>query len=98
MPRPEQELDRIEPRRRTHLLFGTGPDRRGYLLTFRPTGLRGCLSATGLRAALSPARRRDRLAEVDRARYAAAICGLSQGAPDAIAALHRLGFGVRRVE
>lgn len=89
MPSPDREqeqLDRIEPQRRTHLLFGSGADRRGYLLTFRPHGLRG---------AVFPARR---LAEVDRARYEAAVAGLAHGDATAIGALHRLGFRVRRVE
>ncbi|HEY1488612.1 MAG TPA: hypothetical protein VGF84_21050 [Micromonosporaceae bacterium] len=89
MPSPDREqdhLERIEPKRRTHLLFGTGSGRRGYLLTFRPHGLRDTVF---------PARR---LAEVDRARYVAAVTGLAHGDASAVGALHRLGFRVRRVE
>jgi hypothetical protein len=90
-PNGEQEgADRIEPKRSTHLLFGSGAERRGYLVTFRPHGLRG---------AVFPARR---LAEVDRVRYSAAVTGLATTSPaaqaTAIGALHRLGFRVRRVE
>lgn len=86
MSSPDREQERLEPQRRTHLLFGTGVERRGYLLTFRPHGLR---------STVFPARR---LAEVDRPSYAAAVCGLAHGDVTAIGALHRLGFRVRRVE
>lgn len=89
MPSPDraqEQVDRIEPQRRTHLLFGSGSERRGYLLTFRPQGLRGTVFAAR------------RLAEVDRARYAEAVTGLAHGDASAIGALHRLGFRVRRVE